>query len=432
MPITIYGTRWCDDTRRTRAFLASKGIRPKFVDIEARPDEFAQLSDESQVVSIPVVVLEDGTRLDEPSDVELDAAINKKASSITVRHRTKLNKQQRRFEQYRDDVLVASAGFVERDNVIVIVRLDRHEDAIDDAVERLTSGLVEIATRANRTVDIDLDNSSATPATHEPEPQLAPEPEPVLEPEPMLDSVPDVPVAGPAATCPLSQRFSELWSNGVDHREAAQIYRSEGISRLAIIKGLHTLWEMPLTPEAMALAFGEAGTEDLAAMYHVLGWIIAENPTSTMSEFQAFDDATGVSMKTEALSLAKRPRDTIMLVDRMTTGLHLRAIDEAQARQMAAEAIREADGVLRIQDQSTLRLSFGWMFLYQSTEYLETGDYSTMISGNAPLLVDRFTGALWVTGTEERPDVYAANYAASGDPSRSAPIDSAIAPHRLA
>ena len=35
---------------------------------------------------------------------------------------------------------------------------------------------------------------------------------------------------------------------------------------------------------------------------------------------------------------------------------------------------------------------FGWVFVYQSREYLESGDYRDMWVGNGPLLVNRFTG----------------------------------------
>lgn len=511
MPITIYGTDWCDDTSRTRAFLAAKGIRPKFIDIEARPEEARHLSTGGRPISIPILIFSDGARLDDPSQEELEAAIGSQGMTVDVRHRTKLNKALSRFEQYRDDLLVTSADFIDREGTIVIVGSRHHEPrnpALDDEnIQRLTSGLVEIINRSGRTVEIsssdsietaetepgpsqwvetEIDTEVRTPIWRESDPRVAPWPDPndPLATEPitpteseaagtldaptntavdvgddalaLLDDTrevsataqdqpaeteaadaepteppeaePPAPVLAtgstgealqpdlPVAVCPLTQLFTELWSSGADHRAAAQLARAEGVSRLAAIKGLHDLWEMPLTPEAMTLAFGEPVTDDLAAMFHVLGWIIDQNPGATMSELQAFDDATGVSVKTQALSLAKRPLDTIAIVDRMGPGLHVRTIDENRAREMASATIREADGLLRIQDQSTLRLSFGWIFLYQSVEFMDSGDYSKMISGNAPLLVDRFTGALWITDTAERPDAYASNYLATGNP----------------
>ena len=43
--------------------------------------------------------------------------------------------------------------------------------------------------------------------------------------------------------------------------------------------------------------------------------------------------------------------------------------------------------------------SGGWFFCYQSTEYLETGNVSAQLAGNAPFLVDRRSGELHVLGT---------------------------------
>lgn len=491
MPITIYGTDWCDDTSRTRAFLAAKGLRAKFVDIEARPEAARELTASGQPITIPVVIFEDGTRFEDPSQEDLEVALGSQGMAIEVRHRTKLNKVQSRFEQYRDDELVATADFVDRDGAIVIVASrhhDRHNPTLEDEnLQRLSSGLVEIVNRSGRTVEIEIDPAAQADDAAPVEPQIIepiwratdprhtpwPDRDDPVPPEPIVPTAAEAAAAiaahapdethssvdsptarvseplpddgdpatspateatsaappatsgstaealqpdDPVATCPLTQRFTELWSSGADHRAATELARAEGIGRLAVIKGLNALWEMPLTPEAMTLAFDEPSNDDLAAMFHVLGWIIDQNPTSTMSEFQAFDDATGVSVKTQGLSLAKRPRDTIAIVDRIGPGLHVRTIDESRAREMASLTIREADGLLRVQDQSTLRMSFGWIFLYQSAEFLDTGDYSTMISGNAPLLVDRFTGALWITDTAERPDAYAENYVATGNP----------------
>jgi hypothetical protein len=42
---------------------------------------------------------------------------------------------------------------------------------------------------------------------------------------------------------------------------------------------------------------------------------------------------------------------------------------------------------------------FGWVFFYNSTEFLETGDFRHCLGGNAPLIVDRNDGRLYITGT---------------------------------
>lgn len=90
-------------------------------------------------------------------------------------------------------------------------------------------------------------------------------------------------------------------------------------------------------------------------------------------------------------------------------------IDKKTARRIAADYIGE--GSLRpegftpvILDEETIERSFGWVFFYQSREHLETGDLSSMLAGNAPLIVDREDGSVHVTGTAEPVELYLARY----------------------
>ena len=54
---------------------------------------------------------------------------------------------------------------------------------------------------------------------------------------------------------------------------------------------------------------------------------------------------------------------------------------------------------------------FGWVFFYQSKDYLETGNLSSMLAGNAPFIVDHKTGTVHVLGTVHPADVYIKEYA---------------------
>lgn len=54
---------------------------------------------------------------------------------------------------------------------------------------------------------------------------------------------------------------------------------------------------------------------------------------------------------------------------------------------------------------------FGLVFFYQSKDYLETGNLSSMLAGNAPFIVDHKTGAVHVLGTVHPADVYIKEYA---------------------
>lgn len=52
----------------------------------------------------------------------------------------------------------------------------------------------------------------------------------------------------------------------------------------------------------------------------------------------------------------------------------------------------------------------GWMFCFDSKEYVETGEFSAQLAGNGPLLVDRDTGELHAFGTARPPKEYLEEY----------------------
>lgn len=90
-------------------------------------------------------------------------------------------------------------------------------------------------------------------------------------------------------------------------------------------------------------------------------------------------------------------------------------IDKNLAREIAAKHIEEGcatpDGVTPvIVDDQTIETEFGWIFFYQSREYLLTDDFSFCLVGNAPIIVDREDGSLHETGTAEPLEHYIENY----------------------
>jgi hypothetical protein len=42
---------------------------------------------------------------------------------------------------------------------------------------------------------------------------------------------------------------------------------------------------------------------------------------------------------------------------------------------------------------------FGWVYFYDGSAHIETGNVSDAVVGNAPLIVDRTDGKLYITGT---------------------------------
>jgi hypothetical protein len=73
----------------------------------------------------------------------------------------------------------------------------------------------------------------------------------------------------------------------------------------------------------------------------------------------------------------------------------------------------ETECELAVVDSATLEKTFGWVFFYQSRLYLETGEFTHRLVGNAPLIVNRFTGEIVPTGTAHPTEYYLAEYEAS-------------------
>ena len=66
---------------------------------------------------------------------------------------------------------------------------------------------------------------------------------------------------------------------------------------------------------------------------------------------------------------------------------------------------------LVILDEHTQEHDFGWVFFYNTQEYID-GDSSAALAGNAPLIVDKIDGLLYATGTAEPLEHYLDEYRA--------------------
>jgi hypothetical protein len=87
-----------------------------------------------------------------------------------------------------------------------------------------------------------------------------------------------------------------------------------------------------------------------------------------------------------------------------------------QARAIAADHLSAVTPPVDIIDVATQEHEFGWVFFYDSRRYLETGEFSCRLAGNAPLLIERLSGRLWTLGTARSLDFYLDNFRRSGDP----------------
>lgn len=63
-------------------------------------------------------------------------------------------------------------------------------------------------------------------------------------------------------------------------------------------------------------------------------------------------------------------------------------------------------------EDETIEKSWGWVFFYQSKAYVESGDELDMLAGNAPIIVNKYTGTLMHAGTAHDIAYYVQEYEA--------------------
>lgn len=79
----------------------------------------------------------------------------------------------------------------------------------------------------------------------------------------------------------------------------------------------------------------------------------------------------------------------------MINGLEAKSI----AEQYLSELEIEIGEPLLLHEPSILERAFGWVFFYDSKKYLETEDLYAKLLGNAPFIVDKRNGSIYITGT---------------------------------
>ena len=87
-----------------------------------------------------------------------------------------------------------------------------------------------------------------------------------------------------------------------------------------------------------------------------------------------------------------------------------------EARDLVHKKINEPDPYwpdrpgISILDDETIKKSWGWVFFYQSSEFLRTGVTSDALAGNAPYIVHKHSGELVETGTAYPIEYYIEQY----------------------
>jgi Immunity protein 35 len=65
---------------------------------------------------------------------------------------------------------------------------------------------------------------------------------------------------------------------------------------------------------------------------------------------------------------------------------------------------------LQLMEEETIEKDFGWVFFYNSKEFLEDHNLSYQLAGNSPIIVDRQDGSVHKTGTAHSIDYYIREY----------------------
>ena len=69
---------------------------------------------------------------------------------------------------------------------------------------------------------------------------------------------------------------------------------------------------------------------------------------------------------------------------------------------------------LMLIESATMEKTYGWIFFYNSRQYIEEGNMSLALAGNTPLIVERRSGKLTVTGTARSIEYYSDLYEKQG------------------
>jgi hypothetical protein len=98
----------------------------------------------------------------------------------------------------------------------------------------------------------------------------------------------------------------------------------------------------------------------------------------------------------------------------MVTKQEARAIALGQASGAAGE-LPSGDEII-ILDDATIECQRGWMFFYTSKRWEETKDIRYALGGNAPIIVEKSTGKLHVSGTAHPAQHYIQRFELTGNP----------------
>jgi secreted PhoX family phosphatase len=68
------------------------------------------------------------------------------------------------------------------------------------------------------------------------------------------------------------------------------------------------------------------------------------------------------------------------------------------------------DTQLVVYETDTIEKAFGWIFFYNTKEFRDTGNFSSRLVGNGPVMVNKYDGNVTFYGTGESLEHYIEDY----------------------
>jgi len=92
-------------------------------------------------------------------------------------------------------------------------------------------------------------------------------------------------------------------------------------------------------------------------------------------------------------------------------------LDDARTMiQKVLKVFESESGIeLVVLDEETIHFEFGWVFFYQSKEFVETSNPDFLLGGNVPIIVDKYLRDMYEVGTRRGIKYYQERYEKNRD-----------------
>ncbi len=212
---------------------------------------------------------------------------------------------------------------------------------------------------------------------------------------------------------------AEKWREaGLTPPQEAAVAARSGLSEIDLQKHLIRRFDAVSLGDAQRLVFPIRGRSSRLAQnlqWTMFAYVASLGQNVTEEEAEEFDARTGFERKLQALVRAGRNAEVDAALDRIIENeLAVREVTPKEARSLAEAEISTWKVEMALVSEHTTEHDFGWTFIAQSKAFVESGEFLDLAVGHGEIIVDRYTGAVWLTGSAPRDWLGA--YRATGDP----------------